>query len=52
MFSVKFVFGLFKNYSFVDGLFLNIVLRISLVKDKVMIVIVENDDVCGKICFI
>lgn len=48
--SVKLVSGS-PNYSSVDGLPLNTAPRISPAKDKVMIVIAENDDARGKIRF-
>ena len=46
--SVKLVSGSPKNYSSVDGLPLNTAPRISPAKNKVMIVIAENDDARGK----
>ena len=49
--SIKLVSGSPKNYSSVDGLPLNTAPRISPAKDKVMIVIAENDDARGKIRF-
>ena len=49
--SVELVSGSPKNYSTVGGLPLNTAPRISPDKNKVMIVIAENDDARGKIRF-
>ncbi|PFX17387.1 G-protein coupled receptor 98 [Stylophora pistillata] len=49
--SVELVSGSPKNYSTIDGLPLNTAPRISPAKDKVMVVIAENDDARGNIRF-